>query len=42
MALTMPSRQSMIPDIVGIDRMMNAVSLNMAGMNTRLTQASWK
>ena len=34
MALTMPSRQSMIPDIVGIDRMMNAVSLNMAGMNT--------
>jgi MFS family permease len=24
----------MIPDIVGMDRMMNAVSLNMAGMNT--------
>jgi len=34
MALTMPSRQSMIPDIVGMDRMMNAVSLNMAGMNS--------
>jgi MFS family permease len=34
MALTMPTRQSMIPDIVGMDRMMNAVSLNMAGMNS--------
>ncbi|MPZ97996.1 MAG: MFS transporter [Dehalococcoidia bacterium] len=34
MALTMPARQSMIPDIVGMQRMMNAVSLNMAGMNT--------
>ncbi|MEX2372589.1 MAG: MFS transporter, partial [Dehalococcoidia bacterium] len=34
MALTMPARQAMIPDIVGLDRMMNAVSLNMAGMNT--------
>lgn len=34
MALMMPSRQAMIPDIVGMDRMMNAVSLNMAGMNT--------
>ncbi|PKN83054.1 MAG: hypothetical protein CVU47_00760 [Chloroflexi bacterium HGW-Chloroflexi-9] len=34
MALTMPTRQAMIPDIVGMGRMMNAVSLNMAGMNT--------
>lgn len=34
MALTMPTRQAMIPDIVGMQRMMNAVSLNMAGMNT--------
>ncbi|MDA0271391.1 MAG: MFS transporter [Chloroflexi bacterium] len=34
MALTMPTRQAMIPDIVGMDRMQNAVSLNMAGMNT--------
>jgi len=34
MALTMPTRQSMIPEIVGRDRMMNAVSLNMAGMNS--------
>lgn len=34
MAMTMPARQSMIPDIVGNDRVMNAVSLNMAGMNT--------
>lgn len=34
MALTQPSRQSMVPEIVGMDRMMNAVSLSMAGMNT--------
>jgi MFS family permease len=34
MSLTMPARQAMIPDIVGMERMMNAVSLNMAGMNT--------
>jgi len=34
MAMTMPSRQAMIPDIVGHHLMMNAVSLNMAGMNT--------
>lgn len=34
MALMMPSRQAMITDIVPMDRMMNAVSLNMAGMNT--------
>jgi MFS family permease len=29
----MPSRQSMVPEIVGMDRMMNAVALNMGGMN---------
>jgi MFS family permease len=34
MALMMPSRQAMLPEIVGLDRMMNAVSLNMAGMNS--------
>ena len=34
MALMMPSRQAMLPDIVGMDRLMNAVSLNMAGMNS--------
>lgn len=34
MALMMPSRQAMIPDLVGKARMMNAISLNMAGMNT--------
>ena len=34
MALMQPARQAMIPDIVGLDRMMNAVSLNMAGMNS--------
>ena len=34
MALMMPSRQAMLPEVVGIDRMMNAVSLNMAGMNS--------
>lgn len=34
MALSMPARQSMIPDVVGKDRMMNAVALNMAGMNS--------
>lgn len=34
MALTMPTRQAIIPEIVGMDRLMNAVSLNMAGMNT--------
>ncbi len=33
MALTMPARQAMIPEVVGMERMMNAVSLNMAGMN---------
>ena len=34
MALMMPSRQAMLPEIVGLDRMTNAVSLNMAGMNS--------
>ncbi|MGE3960382.1 MAG: MFS transporter [Dehalococcoidia bacterium] len=34
MALMMPSRQAMIPEVVGADRMMNAVALNMAGMNS--------
>ncbi|MCK9496683.1 MAG: MFS transporter [Dehalococcoidia bacterium] len=34
MALMMPSRQAMLPDVVGHDRLMNAVALNMAGMNT--------
>lgn len=34
MALMMPSRQAMLPEIVGLERMMNAVSLNMAGMNS--------
>jgi len=33
MALMMPSRQAMIPDIVGVQGLMNAVSLNAAGMN---------
>ncbi len=33
MALMMPSRQAMIPEVVGMDRMMNAVALNSAGMN---------
>ena len=36
-ALTMPSRQSMVPELVGPARLMNAVALNTAGMNlTRL------
>ena len=34
MALMMPARQAMIPELVGRDRLMNAISLNMAGMNT--------
>ena len=34
MPLMMPSRQAMLPEIVGMDRMMNAVSLSMAGMNS--------
>jgi MFS family permease len=36
-AMTMPSRQSMVPELVGPKRLMNAVALNTAGMNfTRL------
>ncbi len=34
MALMMPARQAMLPEVVGLARMMNAVSLNMAGMNS--------
>ncbi|MDA1062438.1 MAG: MFS transporter, partial [Chloroflexi bacterium] len=34
MALMMPARQAMLPEVAGLDRMMNAVSLNMAGMNS--------
>lgn len=34
MALMMPTRQAMIPDLVGMQRMMNAVALNQAGMNS--------
>ncbi|MCA9849150.1 MAG: MFS transporter, partial [Dehalococcoidia bacterium] len=34
MALMMPARQAMIPDVVAPDRLMNAVALNMAGMNS--------
>jgi MFS family permease len=34
MALMMPARQAMIPDIVGMERLMNAVALNQAGMNS--------
>ncbi|MFC2011003.1 MFS transporter [Chloroflexota bacterium] len=33
MALMMPSRQAMLPEIVGDEQLMNAVSLNMLGMN---------
>ena len=33
MALMMPSRQSILPEIVGEEELMNAVSLNMLGMN---------
>ena len=33
MALMMPARQAMIPDLVGRDLLMNAVALNSAGMN---------
>ena len=34
MALMMPARQAMLPELVGLTRMMNAASLNMAGMNS--------
>ncbi|MEZ4502596.1 MAG: MFS transporter [Dehalococcoidia bacterium] len=33
-ALMMPARQSMIPEVVGLKRLMNAVALNSAGMNS--------
>ena len=33
MGLMMPARQAMIPEIVGSDRLMNAVALSAAGMN---------
>ena len=33
MALMMPSRQAMIPEVVSPDRLMNAVALNASGMN---------
>ena len=33
MALMMPARQAMIPEVVGRDMLMNAVALNSAGMN---------
>jgi MFS family permease len=32
-ALMMPSRQAMTPEIVGLERLMNALALNTAGMN---------
>ncbi|MEX2229959.1 MAG: MFS transporter [Dehalococcoidia bacterium] len=32
-ALMMPAQQAMLPEVVGMDRMMNAVPLNAAGMN---------
>ena len=34
MALMMPSRQAILPEIVGEEQLMNAVSLNTFGMNT--------
>ena len=34
MALGMPARQAMVPEIVGSDRIMNAVTLNSAGMTS--------
>jgi MFS family permease len=33
-ALMMPARQAMIPEVVGMRRLMNAVALNSAGMNS--------
>lgn len=32
-ALVMPSRQSLLPEVVGMDRLMNAIPLQTAGMN---------
>ena len=34
MGMMMPSRQAMLPEVVGMGRLMNAVSLTAAGMNT--------
>ena len=34
-ALMLPASQAIIPDIVGMDRLMNAVSLNFAGLNSK-------
>ncbi len=34
MALMMPSRQSMVPEIVGDDRLMNAIALQSSGMSS--------
>jgi len=34
MGLMMPSRQAILPEIVGEEKLMNAVSLNVLGMNT--------
>ncbi len=33
MSLMMPARQAMLPEVVGLDRLTNAVALNAAGMN---------
>ncbi len=33
MSLVMPSRQALVPELVGRDRLTNAVALNMVGMN---------
>ncbi len=33
MALMMPGRQAMIPEVVGMERLNNAIALNVAGMN---------
>jgi len=34
MSLMMPSRQALTPEVVGMDRLMNAIALNTSGMNT--------
>ena len=33
-ALSMPARQSMLPEVVGLDRLMNAIAVNAAGRET--------
>ena len=33
MALVMPSRQAFLPEVVGMNRLMNAIPLQTAGMN---------